>query len=161
MLSWLPNRTFSNLTEVAVTGNTPAPSNITLVDTRTTPPLVIPYVAANFRLGQEFTWGKNNQGRRGALYATAALALNPYNTQLEYAAGLSISWRYLMFSGLYHLGHPVHLTQGEQVGQVWCTYSGGTCSPSPPTPSTTNYWTGAFAIGIGVRIPTLFSTTNQ
>lgn len=168
-LSWLPNRTFSNLTDVTLTGQTPSSSDIKIIETKTIPPLVIPYVAANYRLGRDFEWGREGQGRRGAVYATAALALNPYNTQLEYAAGLSISWRYLMISPLFHLGHPVHLTQGEQVGQIWCSYASGStavstpplCAGAPPAPSTKNYWTGAFAIGIGVRIPTLFSAANQ
>ncbi len=169
LLSWLPNRTFSNLTEVAVTGQTPSSSDVKIIATKTIPPLVLPYVAANYRIGSEFTWGRDGRGRRGAVYATAALALNPYNTQLEYAAGLSLSWRYLMFSPLFHLGHAAHLTQGEQVGQTWCSYASTAtgmstpplCTGAPPAPSTKYYWRGAFSIGIGVRIPTLFSSTNQ
>lgn len=165
-LSLLPNRTFTNVTDVAIAGGVPAPADVRIELTKTIPPLVIPYVAANYRIGPEFTWlGK----RRGAFYATTAIALNPYNTQVEYAAGFSLSWRFLMFSPLFHIGHAVHLTQGEQVGQIWCQYGNGAaatstppaCAGPPPAPSTTTYWRGAFAFGIGVRVPTTFISTNH
>ena len=72
-------------------------------------------------------------GRRGAVYLTAGVALNPYDTQVEYAGGLSFSWRYLMISPLYHLGHATHLIDGETVGQTWCDYGGtATATSSPP-----------------------------
>jgi hypothetical protein len=107
-------------------------------------------------------------GRRGAFYATGALAINPYLTDLEYGFGFGVSWRYLMFSPVYNLGRFTHFTQGEQVGQVWCTYPGSpnptmapACSSAPPAPTTKTFMTGAFAIGIGVRIPTTFSSTNK
>ena len=166
LLSWLPNRTFANYTDVKVTGGVPAPADVRINMTKTISPLVVPYVGANYRLSPEFTW---LGGRRGAVYATAAIMLNPYNTQVEYAAGFSVSWRYLMFSPMFHVGHPTHLTQGEQVGELWCKYGDGAtatssppaCAGSPPAPTTKNYWTGAFALGIGVRIPTTFSSSNH
>lgn len=164
--SWLPNRTFSNFTDVTVTGGVPAPADIKIDVTKSNAPEIIPFVAANYRLGQQFTWlGR----RRGALYGTLGIGLNPYNTQVEYAAGFSVSWRYLMFSPLYHLGHGVHLTQGESVGQIWCQYGNGAtatsnpplCAGGPPAPSTKNYWTGTFALGVSVRIPTSFSASGS
>jgi len=165
-LSWLPNHTFANVTDIAVTNGVPAPADIKIGMTTTTAPLVIPFVAANYRISPEFTW---LGGRRGAVYATAGVSLDPYNTQVEYAAGLSVSWRFLMLSPLFHLGRPLHLTQGEQVGQTWCKYDNGAtssstppaCAGSPPAPSTKNYWRGAFAIGISVRVPTTFSSSNR
>ena len=165
-LSWLPNRTFANYTDVTMNGGTPAPLNVKISMTKTSPPLVVPFAAANYRVSPEFTWlGK----RRGAVYATVGIGLNPYDTQVEYVGGLSFSWRFLMFSPVYHLGHNTHLTQDEQVGQIWCQYDNGAtatttpplCAGTPPTPSTKSFWTGAFAFGISVRIPTTFSSTNH
>jgi hypothetical protein len=165
-LSALNNRTFSNVTEVTITSGTPSPSDIKIAETKTTRPLIIPFAAGNYRISPEFTWPG---GRRGAVYGTLGVGLNPYNTQVEYFAGFSVSWRFLMFSPVYQIGHDSHLTQGEQVGQIWCQYGGGAtptstppvCAGSPPAPSTKSFWTGAFAFGISVRIPTTFSSTNH
>ncbi len=170
--SWLPNRTYSNLTNVSVGSCVPSPTcvpaatSIQIEVTKTTPPLVIPFASANYRISPEYTW---LGGRRGAVYLTAGVALNPYDTQVEYAGGLSFSWRYLMISPLYHLGHATHLIDGETVGQTWCDYGGTAtatsspplCAGAPPAPSTKMYWTGQFAIGISVRVPSTFSSTNQ
>jgi hypothetical protein len=164
--SWLPNRTFSNVTNVTVVGGVPAPTSIQIEMTKTTPPLVIPYAAANYRISREYTW---LGGRRGATYLTLGVALNAYDTQVEYAGGFSFSWRSLMISPLYHLGHGIHLTDGETVGQTWCVYGNGAtatstpplCTGPPPAPSTKTFWTGQFAIGISVRLPTTFTSTNQ
>ncbi|MEI9978405.1 MAG: hypothetical protein WDN23_05290 [Edaphobacter sp.] len=184
-LSMLNNRSFANTTDTCLitTGTTlatttpgtcptsqptpltPVPADVRITETVTNRPLFIPYYAAHYRIAPEWTWFG---GRRGALYATGALAINPYLTDLEYAAGFSFSWRYLMFSPVYHLGRSTHLTQGEQPNQILCIY--GTtqaipappvCSGSPSAPTTKNYLTGAFAFGIGVRIPTTFSSTNK
>jgi hypothetical protein len=168
-LSWLNNRTFSNTTEVTITGVTPAPSDIKITESKTTRPLIIPFAAGNYRISPEFTWPAWLGGRRGAVYGTLGVGLNPYNTQVEYFAGFSVSWRYLLLSPVYQLGHDTHLTEGEQVGQIWCQYGGGAtatstppvCAGSPPAPSTKSFWTGAFALGISVRVPTSFSSTNH
>jgi hypothetical protein len=164
--SWLPNRTYSNLTDVSVISGVPTPQDVKIDMTTTVRPLVIPFAAANYRISPEFTW---LGGRRGAIYATVGVGLNAYDTLVEYPIGFSVSWRFLMFSPLYHLGHGVHLTQNETVGQLWCQYPGATtpvmgvpaCSGSPPAPSTKTFWTGQFAIGISVRIPTTFNSTNH
>jgi hypothetical protein len=168
-LSRLNNRTFSNITDVTITNGTPIPANVKLIETKTTRPLIIPFAAGNYRMSSEFTWPGWLGGRRGAIYGTFGVGLNPYNTQVEYFGGFSISWRYLMISPVYHLGHDTHLTQGEQVGQIWCQYGGGAtatssppaCAGSPPAPSTKTFWTGAFAVGISVRVPTTFTSTNH
>lgn len=168
-LSWLNNRTFSNTTDVTITNGTPIPADVKLIETKTTRPLIIPFAAGNYRISPEFTWPGWLGGRRGAIYSTLGVGLNPYNTQVEYFGGFSISWRYLMFSPVYHLGHDTHLTQGEQVGQIWCQFGGGAtatssppaCAGAPPAPSTKTFWTGAFALGISVRVPTTFNTTNH
>lgn len=163
--SMLPNRTFANVTDTAVVDGVPAATDVRINMTKTIAPLVIPFVAGNYRISPEFTWlGR----RRGALYATAGVALNPYNTQVEYAAGLSLSWRFLMFGPLFHLGHDSHLTGGEQPNQLWCQYAGATpvagvpaCSSGPPNPATKMFWRGAFAFSIAVRTPTTYSSTNH
>lgn len=166
-LSWLNNRTFSNNTDVTVTNGVPTPTDVKIIETKTTRPLIIPFAAANYRISPEFTWPGWLGGRRGAVYGTLGIGLNPYDTQVEYFAGFSLSWRYLMFSPVYHLGHDTHLTQNEQVGQIWCEYgamvtsSPPPCAGSPPSPSTKPFWTGAFALGISVRIPTTFNSTNH
>lgn len=168
-LSLLNNRTFSNSTDITITNGTPIPADIKLIETKTTRPLIIPFAGGNYRISPEFTWPGWLGKRRGAIYGTFGVGLNPYDTQVEYFGGLSISWRYLMFSPVYHLGHDAHLTQGEQVGQIWCQFGAGAtaassppaCAGAPPAPSTKSYWTGAFALGISVRVPTGFSNTNR
>src|ERR1700693_3787442 len=106
-----------------------APVDVKIDMTKTGSPLVIPFAAANYRISPEYDW---LGGRRKAIYATLGVGLNPYNTQVEYVGGFSFSWRYLMFSPLYHLGHGIHLTQGEQVGQIWCVYGAASGSNPPP-----------------------------
>jgi hypothetical protein len=159
--STLSNRSFANQTAVTqVPAGAPSIGNIAIVQTDSRPE-VLPFVGANWRLGSEFVWPG---GRRGAVYFTLAAALNPYNTLPEFGGGLSLSWRSMLFSPMYHLAHGIHLTQGEFSTQVWCNSSataGATpppCSPAPPSPSTKMYWTNAFGFGFSVRVPTIFST---
>jgi hypothetical protein len=157
--STLPNRSFSNQTLVTHNPDgSPVLGNVVIAQSISRP-TVEPFVAGNWRLGHDFTWLGQ---RRGAFYFTAALGINTNNgTTADLGVGPSISWRSVMLSGLYHLGHDTRLTQGEFVGQVWCnaTAADGSipkCSGSPPSPSTERYWTSAFAIGISVRIPSVF-----
>lgn len=160
LFSRLPNRTFANQTLVNTnTGGTPSTGNIIITQSMIRP-IVLPYVGANFRLGHDFTFLQ----RRAAVYWTTAVAFNGYNTSAEYAVGPSFSWRMIMLSPLFHIGHDTHLTQGETVGMVWCNSSSpaGTptaCTGAPPAPSTKTFWRGAFAFGIGIRVPTSFGTT--
>jgi len=155
--SSLPNRSFSNQTVVIQNpGAVPTPGNIVITRTITRPTL-LPFVAGNWRIGHDFLVGQ----RRSAIYLTAAVAFNPYNTLPEFAVGPSLSWRAVMFSLLYHEGHDVRLTQGEFVGEVWCNATAANgqipkCSGSPPAPSTERFWTGAVALGVSVRVPTIF-----
>jgi hypothetical protein len=159
IISSLPNRSFSNVTLVpSVTPPVTTAGNIVIAQTKTQP-IVLPYVAANFRIGPNFTLA----GRRSAVYFTTGVAFNGYNTTAEYVAGLSLSWRMIMISPLFHLGHDTHLTQNETVGMVWCSTNKNDpnfCNGfTPPAPTSTTYWRGAFAVGIGIRIPTSFGTT--
>lgn len=161
IFSSLPNRSLTNQTVVTPpTGSTLTAGDLYISQT-VTHPEVIPFVAANWRLGDDFTWWKSH--RRGAAYATGWFGLNPYNVLPEFGGGPSISWRAFMFSFLYHRGHDIRLTQGETVGQVWCN-TGSTagekpppCSPAPPSPSTQTHWANAYGFGIGIRVPTTFA----
>jgi hypothetical protein len=160
--STLPNRSFANQTLVNQSASEPMAGNVVIAQTIVRP-TIVPFVGANWRLGHDFLWPDS---RRGAAYLTAAIGLNPYNTTAEFAFGPTISWRSLMFSGLFHLGHDVRLTQGEYVGEIWCdqTAASGSiakCSGSPPSPSTQRYWTGAFAFGIGIRVPSVFGGSGH
>ena len=159
-VSWLPNRSFSNYTDIKqTTSGNPSPVDVKISET-TSRPEVLPFAAANYRIGRDFVMPGQ---RRGAVYGTLAFALNPYNQLPEFGAGFSLSWRSFMFSPLYHLGHGIHLTQGEMVGEIWCVYGAASgsipppCGSPPPAPSTKTYWTGRFAIGISIRVPTTFT----
>jgi hypothetical protein len=159
LFSFMPNRTFANQTLVNTnTGGIPATGDI-IITRSLTRPIVLPYVAANFRLGHDFLVGS----RRSAAYFTTAVAFNGYNTTAEYAVGPSFSWRMIMISPLMHIGHDTHLTQGESVGEIWCNTaaaagSADACVGSPPAPSSKYFWRVAFALGIGIRVPTSFGT---
>jgi hypothetical protein len=170
--SLIPNRTFSNQTNFnqnpdgtttgCATGTTPVYCSVSIAE-QDKHPTVVPFVGANWRLGHDFQWPG---GRRGATYFTAALGINPNSATTEYAAGLSLSWRAIMLSPLFHLGKDIHLTQGETVGEIMCYYNPSATqdkcgSPSTPSPLTKQYWRGAFAIGLSVRIPSVFSAAGH
>lgn len=159
LFSTIPNRTFANQTLVTGSTATQTTTGNVIITQSTIRPTVLPYAAANWRLGHDFLMP---DGHRGAAYFTTAVAFNAYNTTAEYAVGPTLSWRMIMLSPLFHIGHDVHLTQGETINQVWCTTVPGmsnTCAGSPPAPSTTTFWKGGFAMGIGIRVPTSFGTT--
>jgi hypothetical protein len=162
--STLPNRSFSNQTAVVQNpGSVPTPGNVYISETRMLP-TALPYVAANYRIGHDFSISNS---RRMALYGTGAIAVSAYNSSAEYAAGLSLSWRSLMFSVLGHVGRETMLTQGEYVNQVLCSASPSataTSNPpkcsSPPNPTTEHVWTGRIAFGLGIRAPTTFGSAG-
>ncbi len=154
----VPDRSFANQTLVTQNPHASPTQGDVIITQSITRPTIVPFVAANWRLGHDFSWPDQ---RRGAFYFTGALGFNPYNTTLEFGVGPSLSWRSVMFSALFHAGHDVRLTQGEQLGEVWCNQSAASpstpkCSGSPPSPSTEKFWTGAFAFGISVRVPSVF-----
>jgi len=160
LFSTLPNRTFANQTLVNTSSGSKPTTGDIIITRSIIRPIVLPYVAANWRLGPNFLLFD----RRAAVYLTGAVAFNGYNTTAEYAVGPSLSWRMIMLSPLFHIGHDVHLTQGETVGMVWCNTAAPAGSPTacvgtPPAPSTKTFWRGAFAFGIGIRVPTSFGTT--
>jgi hypothetical protein len=159
MISSLYSNSYANQTVVTQDPpNAPTLGNVYIAKSSVGPEL-LPFAAANWRIYHNFAWP---DGRRGAVYATALLALNPYDSLPEVGGGLSFSWRSLMFSLLYHRGHDVQLTQGEYPNEVWCNQSASAganpppCSPQPPAPSTQAVWVNGIAGGISVRIPTTF-----
>jgi hypothetical protein len=103
------------------------------------------FAAENYRLTRDLGWTK----WRSAIYWTGAVGVNPNTTSADFATGPSISWRTLMFSVLWHLGHDTRATQGIYKGQsLGATFSG--------TVPTENYWRfDRVAIGISVRVPSL------
>jgi hypothetical protein len=159
LISTLANRSFAN--QIIVTQNPSGPptqGNIVITQSISRPTVVV-FAGANWRPCHEFLWPDH---RRGAFYFTGTVGLNVNNSAAEFGVGPSLSWRSLMFSALYDWGHDVRLTQGEFVGLVWCNVSGPSgsipkCTGNPPAPSTEKYWRGAFAFGISVRVPTVFT----
>lgn len=108
-------------------------------------PTVVPFGAANVRLSNDF---QTPQWRMAA-YWTFAVGINPNTVSTDFATGPSLSWRGLMFSALWHVGHDVRLTQGLYKNQILDpSYSGGA--------TTQNYWRlDRIALGISVRVPSL------
>jgi hypothetical protein len=104
-------------------------------------PTVIPYAAGNYRLTNDLRWSK----WKSNLYLTGAVGVNPNTVSADFAAGLSLSWRTFMVSPLWHYGHDTRLT-GFSVGESL----GAAFKSTLPTQT---YWTSAFGIGIGIRIP--------
>lgn len=108
-------------------------------------PTVVPFAAANVRLGRDFTVG----GWRSAVYWTFALGINPNSTTTEFGIGPSFAWRALMLSALWHVGRDVRLTQGLYSGQILD-------ANFPGDVTTEHYWRfDRVALGISVRIPSL------
>ena len=104
-------------------------------------PTVIPYAAGNYRLTNDLKWSK----WKSNLYLTGAVGVNPNTVSADFAAGLSLSWRTFMVSPLWHYGHDTRLvgfTVGEPLGAAFKS-----------TLPTQTFWTSAFGIGIGIRIP--------
>jgi hypothetical protein len=104
-------------------------------------PTVVPYAAGNYRLTNDLHWSK----WKSNVYLTGAVGVNPNTVSADFAAGLSLSWRSLMLSPLWHYGHDTRLvgfTVGESLGAAFKS-----------TLPTETFWTSSFAIGIGIRIP--------
>jgi hypothetical protein len=161
LISFVRNRTFSNQTVTnPLAGSSLVAGDIVIAETKTYPE-VVPFVAGNWRVLPDYVVPIDH--RRGAVYATAFLGLNPYTTLPEYGAGPSFSWRSFMLSFLYNRAHQVALTQGAYVSQVVCSptaVTGATpppCTPAPPAPITHTVPANAFAIGISIRVPTTFT----
>jgi hypothetical protein len=160
IVSFVHNRTFANQTITnPPTGSPYAPGDIVIAQTKTDPE-VVPFVALHWRVGDEYLMPDH---RRGAVYGTIWVGLNPYSTLPEYGGGPTVSWRSLMFSFLYNRAHQTSLVSGETQGQIVCSptatagMSPPLCTPAPPAPITQTTPLNAFAIGLSVRIPTSFA----
>lgn len=107
-------------------------------------PTVVPFAAANYRITNDLGWTR----WKSAIYLTGAVGVNPNTVSADFASGLSISWRSLMFSPLWHYGHDVRLTQGLYVGEsLGASFKGSL--------ATQTYWTSSFALGVSIRVPSL------
>lgn len=107
-------------------------------------PTVVPFAAGNYRITDDLSWTK----WKSNLYLTGGIGINPNTVSADFAAGLSLSWRTLLFSALWHYGHGTRLTQGFYVNE--------SLGPNfKSTLPTQNYWTNNFAIGISIRVPPL------
>lgn len=108
-------------------------------------PLVIPFAALNFRITDDWKYVP----WRANLYWTGAIGINPNTVTTDFATGPSLSYRLLMFSALWHIGHDTRLTQGFNVGDSL----GASFSGSVPTET---YWRfDSFAFGVSIRTPSL------
>jgi hypothetical protein len=110
-------------------------------------PLVIPFGAINYRLSHDLRkpmWREN-------WYWSFAVGINPNTVTSDFATGPSWSYRGLMLSGFWHIGHDVRLipTSNVKVGDSL----GASFSGSLPTQ---NYWRfDAAGIGISIRTAAL------
>jgi hypothetical protein len=107
-------------------------------------PTVVPFAAANYRLTNDLRWTR----WKSNLYWTGAIGINPNTVSADFGTGLSLSWRGLIVSALSHFGHDVRLTQGLTVGESLGSQFNGSLS-------TSTYWTPNFALGFGIRVPSL------
>jgi hypothetical protein len=159
IVSFVHNRTFVNQTVTdPPPGSFAGAGEVVIAQTKTYPEIV-PFVALHYRIGNDYLMPDH---RRGAIYGTAWLGLNPYSTVPEFGAGPTFSWRSLMLSFLYNRAHETALIPGEAQGQVLCN-PGATpganpppCTPTPVAPVTRTNSINAFAIGVSVRLPTSF-----
>lgn len=106
-------------------------------------PTVVPFAAANYRL-----YDLPRTRWRSVIYWTGAVGINPNTVSADFASGLSVSWRSLMFSPLWHYGHDIRLTQGFYVGESL----GAGFKGNLPTQT---YWKSSFALGVSIRVPSL------
>lgn len=161
LFNFVHNRTFADQTiTTPAAGTSQTVGEMQIFETATRP-TVVPFVAGNIRLGNDFAFPA--RGRRAAFYATAWVGINPNDTLPEYGAGPTFSWRSLMFSVLYDRTHDTRLVPGSYVGQTVCSPSPPagsslpSCTPAPAAPTSTTFATNAFAFGLSVRIPTTFA----
>jgi hypothetical protein len=107
-------------------------------------PTVVPFAAANYRLSND--WKKPRW--RMACYWTFAIGINPNTVTTDFGTGPSISWRGIMLSALWHVGHDVRPASGLYKGQL--------LPPDTTAVATESYFRlDRVALGISVRIPSL------
>lgn len=108
-------------------------------------PSLVPFTALHYRLSPDATfipW-------KTALYLTGAVGYNVNTNSADFAGGLSLNWRSIMISPLWHWGHDVRPIDGFYWKESLGAGFKGTTVP------TENYWRDAFAVGISVRVPSL------
>jgi hypothetical protein len=114
-------------------------------------PTIVPFAAANVRLTNDLPLSQ----WRSAIYWTFAIGINPNTTTSDFGTGPSLSWRGLMFSALWHIGHDVKLTQGLSDSESLGASFGGSIA-------TKTYWRfDRVALGISVRVPAHLQEDSQ
>lgn len=142
LFSYIPSRSFT-AQPIFTTASLPNADHLVVQDQKVRP-LVVPFGAVHFRIGDDFPF----LGRRSAWYGTILTGLNPNTTTADFGTGVTFAWRSLMFTPLAHFTHDVRLTQGFTVGETLDQAFKG------PVP-TEKFWTTTFAFGISVRTSAL------
>ena len=148
IFSFVHDRTFTN--------QTLASGAVQIQEVKTRPE-VVPFVAGNWKL-HDFVFPGDH--RRGGVYATAYLGLNPDTVLPEYGGGPTLSWRSVMLSAFYERAHDTRLV-GATVGQTLCGATAAStppaCTSTPAAPTTSPYATNGFGVAISIRVPTTFA----
>jgi hypothetical protein len=103
-------------------------------------PSIVPFTALHYRISPDakfIPW-------KTALYMTGAVGYNVNTSSADFAGGLSITWRSIMISPLWHFGHDVELTNGLYLNESLGANFKGTLT-------TQDYWRNMFAVGVSLR----------
>jgi hypothetical protein len=115
-----------------------------IVTQRVLRPSIVPFTALHYRVSPDakfIPW-------KTALYMTGAVGYNVNTTSADFAGGLSVTWRSIMISPLWHFGHDVGLTNGLYVNEsLGASFKGSV--------TTQDYWTNMFAVGVSLRVSAL------
>lgn len=107
-------------------------------------PSIVPFTAVHYRISPDakfIPW-------KTALYMTGAVGYNVNTTSADFAGGLSLNWRSIMISPLWHFGHDVKLTNGLYVNEsLGAGFKGNL--------TTEDYWRNMFAVGVSLRVSAL------
>jgi hypothetical protein len=126
--------------------STPCTTNCTVVQENKTLS-VTPVVVANIRLTNDFIWPTH---QRSTLFFTLGAGYNSAVSAPAFVAGLSFSYRMMVFNFLADVSQDTHLTGGYAVNR---NLYGATA------PTTTTYYGVKFAPGISIRVP--LNSTSQ
>ena len=108
-------------------------------------PSLVPFTALHYRVSPDakfVPW-------KTAVYMTGAVGYNVNTSSADFAGGLSLNWRSIMISPLWHWGHDVRLTNGFYSNESLGANFKGT------SVTTEDYWRSMFAVGVSVRVPSL------
>lgn len=107
-------------------------------------PSIVPFTALHYRISPDakfIPW-------KTAFYLTGAVGYNVNTTSADFAGGVSLNWRSIMISPLWHFGHDVRLTNGFYLNEsLGASFKGSA--------TTQDYWRNMFAVGVSYRVPSL------